>query len=104
MDRFRDVGTGLLLGGGLGFLSPGNGFASDMYRELDVVLPNGDLVTANATNKFSDLFWALKGCTNRCGIVTRYKLAVVHTGINSDKNYFGGSILVRLLPVFMIWY
>ncbi|PFH49719.1 hypothetical protein AMATHDRAFT_147056 [Amanita thiersii Skay4041] len=66
--RVRDVGTGALLGGGISYLSSEYGFASDMYKELDVVLPNGDFVTVNADNQYSDLFWALKGCANRCGI------------------------------------
>ncbi|PFH49706.1 hypothetical protein AMATHDRAFT_147027 [Amanita thiersii Skay4041] len=66
--RVRDVGTGFLLGGGISFLSPQYGFGSDMFKELDVVLPNGDFVTANANNQYSDLFWALKGCANQCGI------------------------------------
>jgi len=92
---YRDVGTGFLLGGGFSFLSPANGFGADMYKELDVVLVSGDLVTATAHNQYADLFLALKGGANRFGIVTRYELYAVHTGTNNDKTWFGGSILVR---------
>ncbi|KAH9476278.1 putative FAD-linked oxidoreductase [Psilocybe cubensis] len=91
--RLGDVGTGLLLGGGLSYLSGEYGFSSDAYVELDVVLVTGQLVTANATNEFSDLFRALKGGANRFGIVTRYEVQAIHTGTNDDKNWFGGLIL-----------
>ncbi|PFH46124.1 hypothetical protein AMATHDRAFT_8172 [Amanita thiersii Skay4041] len=64
--RVRDVGMGLLLGGGHSFLSPSVGFAAESYKELDVVFSNGDFITVNADNQYSDLFWALKGCASRC--------------------------------------
>ncbi|KAJ7827450.1 FAD-binding domain-containing protein [Mycena leptocephala] len=63
-----DVGTGLLLGGGLSWLSPSQGYAADTLKELDVVLVTGKMVTATATNEYSDLFRALKGGGNRFGI------------------------------------
>ncbi|CAA7257492.1 unnamed protein product [Cyclocybe aegerita] len=91
--RFGDVGTGLLLGGGLSYLSGEHGFSSDAYVELDVVLVTGKLVTATATNEYSDLFWALKGGANRFGIVTRYEVQAIHTGTNAEKNWFGGFIM-----------
>ncbi|KAF8879245.1 hypothetical protein BD779DRAFT_1158075 [Infundibulicybe gibba] len=90
--RVSDVGTGLLLGGGLSFLAPEHGFSADTIRELDVVLVTGDIVTATPTNKYADLFRALKGGANRFGIVTRYKVDAVHTGTNADKNWFGGTV------------
>lgn len=61
LDNRRDVGTGLLLGGGLSFLSPAHGFACDSYKSLDVVLVDGTLVTATVDNQHSDLFRAFKG-------------------------------------------
>ncbi|KAF8623252.1 hypothetical protein AX17_007498 [Amanita inopinata Kibby_2008] len=90
--RVRDVGTGLLLGGGVSFLSPQYGWASSMFKELDVVLVTGEVVTAKADNEYSDLFWALKGCASRCGIVTRYEVYPALTGTKNDKNYYGGTI------------
>ncbi|KAJ7829978.1 hypothetical protein B0H14DRAFT_2808275 [Mycena olivaceomarginata] len=86
----KDVGTGLLLGGGISFLSPSQGYAADNFKALDVVLVNGEMVTATASNKYSDLFRALKGGGNRFGIVTRYELIAVHTGTKDDKPFFGG--------------
>ncbi|KIM38580.1 hypothetical protein M413DRAFT_447790 [Hebeloma cylindrosporum] len=91
--RLGDVGTGLLLGGGLSYLSGEYGFSSNAYRELDVVLVTGELVTATATNKYADLFRALKGGANRFGIVTRYLVDAIHIGTNDEKNFFGGLIL-----------
>ncbi|KAF9075479.1 hypothetical protein BDP27DRAFT_1212193 [Rhodocollybia butyracea] len=66
--RYADVGTGLLLGGGLSFLSPAFGYACDTFVSLDVVLVNGTLVTATVDNEYADLFKALKGGASRFGI------------------------------------
>ncbi|KAJ3894905.1 hypothetical protein GG344DRAFT_39976 [Lentinula edodes] len=66
--RIATVGTGLLLGGGISYLSPAEGYAADNYVSLDVVLVNGTLVTATADNEYADLFKALKGGGNRFGI------------------------------------
>ncbi|TFK23883.1 FAD-binding domain-containing protein [Coprinopsis marcescibilis] len=91
--RLPDVGTGLLLGGGLSYLSAAHGFSVDSLVEADVVLVNGELVTATATNRYSDLFRALKGGANRFGIVTRYEVSAIHVGTNEDKYFWGGSIV-----------
>ncbi|KAJ7075111.1 FAD-binding domain-containing protein [Mycena belliarum] len=91
--RVGGVGTGLFLGGGLSWLSPSQGYAADTFRELDVVLVTGELVTATATNEYSDLFRALKGGGNRFGIVTRYEVEPVHTGTKDNKSFFGGTII-----------
>ncbi len=58
---FSDIGTGLLLGGGLSYLSGEFGFSSNSYVELDVVLVTGELVTATATNQYADLFSRAQG-------------------------------------------
>ncbi|KAJ7463550.1 FAD-binding domain-containing protein [Mycena latifolia] len=91
--RASDVGMGLLLGGGISFVSPLYGWSADSIKEMDVVLVTGELVTATATNKYSDLFRALKGGANRFGIVTRYELYPAHTGTKDQKRWFGGSIV-----------
>ncbi|KAJ6595833.1 FAD-binding domain-containing protein [Mycena vulgaris] len=66
--RVNDVGTGLLLGGGISYLANSVGYSADTIREMDVVLVTGQVVTATASNKYSDLFRALKGGSNRFGI------------------------------------
>ncbi|PYH43022.1 FAD-binding domain-containing protein [Aspergillus saccharolyticus JOP 1030-1] len=51
---------GFLQGGGLGFLGPAYGIASDNALEFHVVTAKGDLVIANEYQN-KDLFWALRG-------------------------------------------
>lgn len=89
-----DIGTGLLLGGGLSYLAAEHGFSVDALLEADVVLVNGTIVTATATNDYSDLFRALKGGANRFGIVTRYKVHAIQVGTSTDLEWFGGLITV----------
>lgn len=96
-----EVGTGLLLGGGLSFLSSAEGYASDNYVSLDVVLVDGTLVTATADNEYQDLFKALKGGANRFGIVTRYEVKAVHTGTKEEKRWWGGLFVVSDLLIFL---
>jgi hypothetical protein len=60
-----------------------------------VVLTNGEFVTATATNKYSDLFKALKGGGSRFGIVTRFEVDAIHVGTAADKNFWGGQVNVR---------
>ncbi|KAI0453584.1 hypothetical protein F5B21DRAFT_280853 [Xylaria acuta] len=70
--RIHDVGTGLALGGGMSYLSPQYGMACDGFRELEVVLPSGDIVTASSTEN-PDLFFGLRGGGgNAFGVVTKY--------------------------------
>ncbi|KAJ4481090.1 FAD-binding domain-containing protein [Lentinula aciculospora] len=88
--RISNVGTSLLLGGGLSYLSPSQGYAADNYVSVDIVLVDGTLVTATANNRYADLFKALKGGGNRFGIVTQYVVKAVHVGREQDKIYWGG--------------
>lgn len=71
--RLAGVGTGLALGGGLSYLSPQYGMACDSFRELEIVLPSGEIVTASNTSEHSDLFFASRGGGgNAYGVVTKY--------------------------------
>ncbi|KAK7043921.1 hypothetical protein VNI00_008087 [Paramarasmius palmivorus] len=90
--RAAHVGSGFLLGGGISFLSPAVGWGADLYKELDVVLVDGTVVTATVDNEYSDLFKALKGGGNRFGIVTRYEVEAYHSGTQDDKTWTGGYI------------
>ncbi|KAJ6480860.1 hypothetical protein C8R45DRAFT_831644 [Mycena sanguinolenta] len=90
--RVGDVGTGLLLGGGLFHLSQQVGYSASTLRELDVVLTNGTLVAANPYNEHADLFKALKGGAQRFGIVTRYELDAFRVGTPDEKNWYGGVL------------
>jgi FAD/FMN-containing dehydrogenase len=72
--RLAGVGTGLALGGGLSYLSGQYGLACDSFRELEVVLPNGDIVIALPTEN-EDLFFADRGGGgNAYGVVTNYTI------------------------------
>lgn len=70
--RLAGVGTGLALGGGMSYLSPQYGLACDSFRELEIVLPSGEIVTASASSH-PDLFFASRGGGgNAYGVVTKY--------------------------------
>jgi hypothetical protein len=77
---------GYLLGGGLGPLVNSYGFSSDWVRSFDVVLANGDLVSANG-HDHPDLFWALRGGKGGFGVVTSATVGLVEL-----PTLYGGSL------------
>ena len=62
---------GLLVGGGLSYLSTQHGWAASSVLEFEIVLANGTITRATAT-QHPDLFKALKGGGNNFGLVTSY--------------------------------
>ncbi|KAK8080876.1 hypothetical protein PG997_008694 [Apiospora hydei] len=64
---------GLLLAGGVNFHGNQHGWAADNVLEYEVVLADGSVAKATATEN-PDLFWALKGGSSNFGIVTQFKL------------------------------
>ncbi|KAJ3373027.1 hypothetical protein HDU91_001180 [Kappamyces sp. JEL0680] len=61
-------------GGGYGMLARLYGLAADQVQEIRVVLYNGTLVVANAT-EHPDLYWALRGGNSGSfGVVTEYSI------------------------------
>lgn len=77
--REGPVGVGgLLLGGGISFLSGSRGFACDNVAAFEVVLADGRIVEASKTAN-CDLFWALKGGTNNFGVVTNIRMQAVRS-------------------------
>lgn len=55
------------------------GFVHDSLLEADVLLPNGTIVTATATNKYSDLFYGLPNSYGTLGYVLRAKIKLRNT-------------------------
>ncbi len=59
----RCLGVGasaFLLGGGIGFAMRDRGLGCDLVQEIEVALPDGEVVRASE-NENTDLFWALRG-------------------------------------------
>ncbi|TVY29461.1 putative FAD-linked oxidoreductase [Lachnellula hyalina] len=87
--RIGDVGVGgLLLGGGLSFLSAQYGLGCDNVVNYEVVLANSTIVNANE-HRNTDLFWALKGGGNQFGIVTKFTLKTYPIG--TDGQVWAGT-------------
>ncbi|KAJ5160831.1 uncharacterized protein N7482_007835 [Penicillium canariense] len=86
--RLAGVGTGLALGGGMSYLSPQYGMACDSFRELEIVLPDGQIVTASKDSN-PDLFFASRGGGgNAYGVVTKYTVQSRPAG-----EFYAGNII-----------
>ncbi|CUS09179.1 unnamed protein product [Tuber aestivum] len=64
--------AGHALHGGFGYMSRMWGTTLDNIVEMEVVLANGDIVTASKSTN-PDLYWALRGAGSSFGIVTNFK-------------------------------
>lgn len=78
--RASDVGLGLVLGGGVSHHSNIYGFACDNVASFELVTASGVILTVTS-EKFSDLYWALRGGGNNFGVVTKFVLETVPQGL-----------------------
>jgi FAD/FMN-containing dehydrogenase len=81
---------GLTLGGGIGYLARAHGLSCDNLRSAEVVLADGNVVTASAEEN-ADLFWALRGGGGNFGIVTGFEFA-----LHPVTDVYGGLLFFEI--------
>ncbi|PVI05955.1 FAD-binding domain-containing protein [Periconia macrospinosa] len=90
--RIGNTGVGgLVLGGGLSYMSAQYGWAASQVIEFEVVFANGTI--GHITKDYPDIFKALKGGGNNFGIVTNYKLQA-----HPQANVWGGNLVYLRTP------
>ncbi|MGH3376404.1 MAG: FAD-binding oxidoreductase [Actinoallomurus sp.] len=95
--------VGYTLGGGLGLLARGHGYAADHVHQVDVVTAGARLrhVTADSD---PDLFWALRGGRDNFGVVTGMRIGLVPvTRLYGGGLFFPAALAGDVLAAFAEW-
>jgi len=71
--------AGLTLGGGLGWLMPKYGMSLDNLNAVEMVLADGRIVRAAASEN-SDLFWAVRGGGGNFGVASSFEFRLHEVG------------------------
>ncbi len=79
--------TGYLMSGGISWYGRAHGLASNKIRAIELVLPDGRFVRADATHE-PELFWALRGGGAAFGVVT-----TVETKLLRVRHTYAGTML-----------
>jgi FAD/FMN-containing dehydrogenase len=92
--------SGLILGGGTGWLTRKFGMSCDNVEAFTMVAADGSLVHANAREN-ADLFWALRGGGGNFGIVTEFELKLypLTSLVLATAYYFDDDIV----PMLRFW-
>ncbi|KAK3387945.1 hypothetical protein B0H63DRAFT_542413 [Podospora didyma] len=91
--RIGNTGVGgLVLGGGLSYMSAQYGWAASSVIEYELVLANGTILTVTASS-YPDLFKSLKGGGNNFGVVASYLVQAYRQG-----DIYGGNLVFLRTP------
>jgi len=92
--------SGLILGGGTGWLTRRFGMSCDNVQEFTLVTADSSVVRSNSTEN-ADLFWALRGGGGNFGVVTEFKVKLHPlTGVVLAEGY---SQETRIRPLLEFW-
>jgi FAD/FMN-containing dehydrogenase len=95
--------VGYTLGGGMGWLARKYGLSVDSVNAFEVVLADGRIVRASATEN-TDLFWGLRGSAGSLGIVTGMEIRLYPVTTVYGGNLFYPVELAReVLQRYRVW-
>ena len=82
VGTYGSVGAGMVLQGGIGFLTRQFGLTIDQIVEADLITAKGEKMMVGKDN-YEDLFWAVKGAGNQMGTYSSFCV----TALNKTKIY-----------------
>ncbi|QJY47411.1 LLM class flavin-dependent oxidoreductase [Pseudonocardia broussonetiae] len=88
---YGGVGVGgLATAGGIGYLSRAHGLTIDHLRAVEIVLADGTVTRADATEN-PELFWAVRGAGANFGVVTSFEFEVDEVGAVGHARLVSGT-------------